>query len=165
MHLEVFDDSNTADGKVLAEICLSVASRLPEIFKTMKKKPRKPVGKQTKIYIVLTDDKTIRKLNKKYRGKNTPTDVLTFNNDFYRFDKSDMFSEIYISIETAMRQAAEHGITIADELILLTVHGLIHSAGFDHEHSRKQHEIFCAHEKNIMRLLGYTNLVGLASQE
>lgn len=164
MHLEVFDDTDSSHSKALAEICLSLASRLPEIFKTMKKKPRKSPGKQAKIHIILTDDQTIRKLNKSYRGKNTPTDVLTFNNDFYPLDKSDMFSEIYISIETAMRQATEREIAITDEIIMLAVHGLIHSAGFDHEHSQEQHEIFSSHENKIMRLLGYANLPGLASQ-
>lgn len=164
MYLEIFDDIDTGDSKALTEICLSLTPRLPEIFKTMKRKPRQRAGKYAKIHIILTDDKTIRKFNKTYRKKNTATDVLTFNNECYPHDKTNIFSEIYISTETAKRQAIEYGITVADELILLAVHGLIHSAGFDHESSPEQHEIFSFYEKKIMRLLGYKDIPGLISR-
>lgn len=92
--------------------------------------------------VVFTDDATIQKLNKTYRKKNKPTDVLSFNYG----DDSEMAGEIYISVPTAHRQAKELGHSFGSELNKLFVHGILHLHGYDHETDQDykiMHEIEC----------------------
>jgi len=78
--------------------------------------------------VVFVNDKYIRALNKAYRGKDTPTDVLSFD-----YGPDDLIGEVYVSVETAERQAKEHKHSLGDELIRLIVHGILHIHGYDHE--------------------------------
>ena len=85
--------------------------------------------------VIFINDDNIQDLNKIYRQKNQPTDVLSFNylaEDDPRIDKSDLIGEIYISIETAKRQAEEYKHSLQEEINKLFVHGLLHIYGYDH---------------------------------
>ncbi|MCM8825277.1 MAG: rRNA maturation RNase YbeY [Candidatus Omnitrophica bacterium] len=75
------------------------------------------------INIVLTHDKEITRLNKKFLGKNYPTDVLTF--------KIGKTVEIIVSVETAKRQAADQHHSIEDEILYLIIHGMLHASGYN----------------------------------
>ncbi|NKB71005.1 MAG: rRNA maturation RNase YbeY [Candidatus Latescibacteria bacterium] len=81
------------------------------------------------IEIVCTDDAQIRRLNQTYRGKDRATDVLSFNLS----DDYHACGEIYISLETARRQADSLAVPFDQELGRLLVHGLLHLAGYDHQ--------------------------------
>ena len=83
------------------------------------------------VAVLLTTDAAIRKLNRKFRGKNKATDVLSFPADtlYQKQEKGDLA----ISVETAREQAREHGHSLASELKILMLHGLLHLAGYDHE--------------------------------
>src|SRR5436305_2942292 len=74
---------------------------------------------------LITDDRELRRLNRQFRGANYATDVLSFS--------SDTGGELAISLDRAAAQAAEHGHSIADELRILILHGVLHLAGMDHE--------------------------------
>ena len=81
--------------------------------------------------VLLTDDRTLRRLNREFRGKNKATDVLSFPapaelNATYAGD-------LAISVETAERQAREYGHGLRDEVRILLLHGVLHLAGMDHE--------------------------------
>ena len=78
--------------------------------------------------VVFVNDKYIRALNKAYRGKDMPTDVLSF-----AYGADDLIGEVYVSVETAERQAEERRHPLSDELIRLIVHGILHIHGYDHE--------------------------------
>ncbi|MFH0838513.1 MAG: rRNA maturation RNase YbeY [Patescibacteria group bacterium] len=78
--------------------------------------------------VVFVNDKYIRALNKAYRGKDEPTDVLSFS-----YGPDDLLGEVYVSVETAGRQAKDQKHTLADELVRLIVHGILHIHGYDHE--------------------------------
>ena len=87
--------------------------------------------------ITLTDDENIHALNKKYRGIDRPTDVLSFA--FRESDEpeiiggeNEMLGDIIISIERAKIQAADFGHSLLREIIFLEVHGLLHLLGYDH---------------------------------
>lgn len=80
------------------------------------------------ISVVLCDDPFIRDLNRDYRGKDKPTDVLSFAQD----DPS-ILGDIVISLPTAARQAQAAGWPLESEIALLGVHGLLHLLGFDDE--------------------------------
>ena len=70
--------------------------------------------------------------NKAYRKKDKPTDVLSFNYDT-GIEGGGLIGEVYISVDTAKRQAKEYKQTISAELSKLFVHGFLHIHGYDHE--------------------------------
>ncbi len=78
---------------------------------------------------LITNDAELRRLNKKFRGKNSTTDVLSFpsggNNGFA--------GDLAVSADRAKAQAGEHGHSIDEELRILMLHGALHLAGLDHE--------------------------------
>ena len=90
--------------------------------------------------ILLTDDEKIRKLNKQYRNKNIPTDVLSFSQSEGEENGlgHNLLGDIVISITTAMRQSSEHNLSIDEEIVLLLIHGILHLLGFDHERSDEE---------------------------
>ena len=85
--------------------------------------------------IVLVSDGAIKKLNHQFRGKNYATDVLSFPERAEKFENENERSlgEIVISVEHAAAQAKENGLTLANEIQQLILHGLLHLAGYDHE--------------------------------
>ena len=89
--------------------------------------------KQSSVCISLVNDTCIKKLNKMYRGKNKPTDVLSFNSPKEILALNDFLGDVVISVQTAERNAKEDGITTKEEIARLTIHGLLHLLGYDHE--------------------------------
>jgi probable rRNA maturation factor len=83
------------------------------------------------VTVLLTTDAAIAKLNRQFRGKNKATDVLSF--PAAGVGAEGMAGDLAISVTTAMRQAAEQGHSLAVEIKVLVVHGLLHLAGYDHE--------------------------------
>jgi rRNA maturation RNase YbeY len=65
-------------------------------------------------------------LNKQYLQHDYATDVITFP-----LDEQPLYGEIYVSLETARRQANEYGVTVVNELCRLAVHGALHLLGYD----------------------------------
>ncbi|HOG58417.1 MAG TPA: rRNA maturation RNase YbeY [Anaerolineaceae bacterium] len=88
---------------------------------------------QTSAALKISDDASIRKLNKAYRGLDEATDVLSFENDFIDLETGARFiGDIVISIEKAQAQAAERGFSLQEELEMLLVHAVLHLNGYDH---------------------------------
>jgi probable rRNA maturation factor len=85
------------------------------------------------IGVLVGDDATIRMLNRHFRGKDEPTDVLSFPAGFEQPEGLHYLGDIAISLETASRQAAEAGISLERELGTLLLHALLHLCGHDHE--------------------------------
>ena len=81
------------------------------------------------VSLVLTGDRSLRALNARYRGKDKPTDVLSFPADGGEAGLGD----IVISVETAERNARSLGRTLPRELDVLALHGFLHVLGYDHE--------------------------------
>ncbi|MGO4211278.1 rRNA maturation RNase YbeY [Terriglobus sp. 2YAB30_2] len=80
--------------------------------------------------VLLTDDKTVKRLNRDFRGKNKATDVLSFPaGDF----AEGIVGDLAVSLDTASKQAKRFGLTLEDEIKTLLLHGLLHLAGYDHE--------------------------------
>ena len=113
-----------------------------KIFETEIIRAAELVGKlygaeNSELSVTLTDDKNIHELNKKYRGVDSPTDVLSF-----AFRESaepeildseiEILGDIIISLERAKIQAENFGHSYLREVIFLTVHGLLHLLGYDH---------------------------------
>jgi probable rRNA maturation factor len=91
------------------------------------------------VTVLLTTDATIRRLNRRFRGKNQATDVLSFpaletaSQPVGKSASQRILGDLAISVETAREQAVEQGHALAVEIKVLMLHGLLHLAGFDHE--------------------------------
>lgn len=88
--------------------------------------------------LMFVDDKKIQEINAQYRNIDLPTDVITFALFFDCEDKIVTggvihLGEIIISIETAQKQADEHGVELEREVLTLIAHGILHLLGFDHQ--------------------------------
>jgi probable rRNA maturation factor len=94
--------------------------------------------------IYITDDAEIRGLNRRFHASDRPTDVLSFP-----AEGDDYLGDMVISYERARAQARAAGWRIADELDLLTVHGLLHLLGYDDLTPRARHEMW-ARQREIL---------------
>ncbi len=89
---------------------------------------RRAVGLQGEVNVLVTGDAEVRRLNRQFRRKDKPTDVLSFP----AIDRT-FAGDIAISAATASRNARRLGHSTAQELKVLLLHGLLHLAGYDHE--------------------------------
>ena len=119
---------------------------------------------QLEINIVFTDDLGITELNEKFRNKNKPTDILTFPFELpkNKMDQPDI-AELYISLDTAQKNATLHQNSLLDEISLLFIHGLLHAFHFDHEKNKKEKSIMEKHEKNLLTQANMENIIPLTS--
>ena len=80
------------------------------------------------VVISLSDDASVRALNKQYRGKDRPTNVLSFP------DGEEMrLGDMILAYETVAREAEAQGKKLKDHVTHLTMHGVLHLLGYDHE--------------------------------
>lgn len=87
----------------------------------------------SEVGVLVCDDAMIRSLNRRYRAKDRPTDVLSFPDGSLQPDGIRYLGDVAISIDTATRNARAAGITAERELKALLLHAVLHLAGFDHE--------------------------------
>ncbi len=86
------------------------------------------------VSFLLTDDARIHALNKAYRKKDRPTDVLAFAMQEGEFSElsGGVLGDVIVSVPTARRQAKERRVTLLEEVTMLLAHGLLHLLGWDH---------------------------------
>lgn len=92
---------------------------------------RAAVRLRGEISVLLTTDGAIRALNRDFRRKNKPTDVLSFPAEGGL--PEEIAGDLAVSVDTARRQAAAFGHPLGKEIKILILHGLLHLAGYDHE--------------------------------
>jgi probable rRNA maturation factor len=104
--------------------------------------------------IVLTDDAEIHALNRDYRGRDRPTDVLSFaqREGEGPVDES-LLGDVILSVPTAERQARERGQSVESELLELLAHGLLHLLGYDHEISEEEERRHLGRQRELLALL------------
>ncbi len=90
---------------------------------------------ETELAVVLTDDAAIRKLNRRWRGRDKPTNVLSFPAQASVPPGSGPrpLGDVVIAYETMAREAQEQGLPLTHHLAHLAVHGFLHLLGYDHE--------------------------------
>jgi probable rRNA maturation factor len=97
---------------------------------------------KAEVSVLLTDDAAIQAMNLHYRGYDKPTDVLSFAQRDQVADAPPppdfpgtpaLLGDVIISVDTAVRQAEMHGVSLDQELALLTVHGILHLLGYEDE--------------------------------
>ncbi|MEX1064237.1 MAG: rRNA maturation RNase YbeY [Candidatus Paceibacterota bacterium] len=109
-------------------------------------------SKKVEVSVNLVGDSKITSLNKKYRDKNMPTDVLSFplNDEIgVKSRVGDIMSlgDIFISLPTAKKYAKEEGVSLDSKLKFLTVHGFLHLLGYDHGNSKDKAIMFKLQDK------------------
>lgn len=133
-----------------------------EILTNMKKVVEKTVagdydGRSFEVSITIVTNDEIRVLNAEYRGKDAPTDVLSFPMD--EFDDSEHvepLGDIVISIERAEEQAKEYGHSLMRELCFLTAHSTLHLLGYDHENDDGERLVMEQKQEEILNSLNIT---------
>ncbi|HKA32073.1 MAG TPA: rRNA maturation RNase YbeY [Candidatus Binatia bacterium] len=105
---------------------------------------------ESELSLALVGNDAIAKLNKKYRRKPKPTDVLSFPAETAA-NGTALLGDVVISIDKAREQAQAGGWTLADEIDRLLIHGIVHLLGYDHERSPKDARVMRALEKKIAR--------------
>ena len=93
-------------------------------------KAQRAIGLRGEVAIFITGDAELRRMNRQYRHKDEPTDVLTFE---LWSERANRAGDMAISAEMAAANAAELGHSAETELKILILHGLLHLAGYDHE--------------------------------
>lgn len=120
---------------------------------------------ESAVTVRLISDSAMARLNRKFRGKSGPTDVLSFpanavrvrrltnrgNRNANRTRSAKYVGDIAVSPETARRNARRYSRSLPAELRILVLHGLIHLAGFDHETDEGEMERL---ERRLRRRLG-----------
>lgn len=97
--------------------------------------------------IVLADDGMVRRLNARHRGRNKPTNVLTYELPA---------PEIVLALGTVRREAAAAGRSVAHHLAHLVVHGSLHLQGFDHDRADEARDMEMT-ESRILHTIGVPN--------
>ncbi len=108
------------------------------------------------ISVTFTDDEGIHAINSEQRNIDSTTDVLSFPIGEENYDTGCLFlGDMVISLERCAKQGEEYGGGFYHELQYLTVHSVLHLLGYDHLDEGVQKAEMRAHEKEIMKRLGY----------
>jgi len=107
----------------------------PEILRRIRAMIRLLQIEKAEVSFVLTDDERIHELNKVYRGKDKPTDVLAFAMHEGEFGAlaGHVLGDVIVSVATARKQALSRRAALLDEVTMLLAHGLLHLLGWDHD--------------------------------
>ncbi|MBA2878928.1 rRNA maturation RNase YbeY [Anoxybacillus ayderensis] len=125
------------------------------------KEERVPDGAEVSITFV--DNEKIREINRDYRGKDQPTDVISFaleemgeeEIEIVGVDAPPVLGDIIISVSKAREQAEQYGHSFMRELGFLAVHGFLHLLGYDHETEEEEKEMFTKQEQ-LLQQFGLT---------
>jgi probable rRNA maturation factor len=128
LNLEYYNDTKTAiSGLIFEELLDAVNNNAEKIFpKSLDNR------KNYSVTLTLVNNKLIQKINKKYRGVDAPTDVVSLSYLNQDFPGQDVIGEIFISIEKAQKQADEIGHDLLTEIKFLFIHGVLHCIGYEH---------------------------------
>ena len=111
--------------------------------------------KKAAVTILLTTDAAVKELNRDYRGKNKPTNVLSFENGAEE-NGIQQLGDIVLAYETIAREAEEQGKKLKDHLTHLVIHGILHLLGYDHL-VPKDADIMETYEIRILARMGIAN--------
>jgi metalloprotein, YbeY/UPF0054 family len=123
---------------------------------------------QKGISILITNDAEIQKLNKQFRKKDYPTDILSWTYDVREGElagpglnepqEENIAGELAISVERVKEQASENGWDFETEFVRLIAHGCAHLAGWDHEENEKQERGMLELEIKLLKDVGLNNI-------
>lgn len=140
MHIDFHDNTNSvpADFIDLLQRLLEFAGK------------REGISGETEMSVNFVDNREIQELNRNYRQKDSPTDVISFamqetgegEVNILGLDMPVILGDIVISVDRAKEQAEEYGHSIEREFAFLTIHGFLHLLGYDHLTEEDEKEMF-----------------------
>jgi len=103
--------------------------------------------------ILFVDDQRIQQLNRDYRRKDRPTNVLSFSMREGEFAQvsPELLGDVVISVDTTAIEAEKAGISLGAHMTWLLIHGILHLFGFDHEQSEQAADEMETRTKQLMR--------------
>lgn len=111
--------------------------------------------RQSALSISFVDDDEIREINRAHRGKDKPTDVLSFplleEGDAHLGER--LLGDVVISVDSARRQAADYDASLEAEINRLLIHGVLHVMGHDHEEAAEREDMR-AEERRLAQVIG-----------
>lgn len=132
---------------------------LPLVSKVLKRAMKMEQLKNTSFNLIIVDDDYIHTLNKNYRNIDRPTDVITFaleDDASCVLPKGKrVLGDIYISLDTAKRQAEEYQHGLDRELCFLAVHGFYHLLGYDHM-TKEEEKVMLKKQEEVLEQYGIT---------
>jgi rRNA maturation RNase YbeY len=141
-----------------AVVVTSVGRRAPALAGRLRRSARRLLRglrlDGAELSVVLVSDAEMRRLNRRWRRRDRPTDVLSFAQREGAGGAPDgLLGDVVISVDTARRQAGERGATLAREGDRLLVHGLLHLLGYDHERSVSEARRMQRRERTLLEWL------------
>lgn len=111
--------------------------------------------REAELSVLLTGDDPISVLNRRYLGRDGPTNVLAFPMDFIPQApfEAGMLGDVVISLDTALRESAQSGESLERTVDRLLVHGILHLMGYDHERSPAEARRMRKEEKRVLALM------------
>lgn len=106
---------------------------------------------EAELSLSLVDDREIRELNRRFLGRDRPTNVLAFpmrEGEFATLHPH-LLGDVVISVETSSRQAKQAGLTEMEMVGLLLIHGILHLLGYEHERGRKEAKEMTSREEAL----------------
>lgn len=97
------------------------------------------------ISVIFVNDRFIQNINKQYRNKDMPTDVISFalvDDSLAELEVMEELGDVFINYDAALRQAKEYQHSLRREMCFLFVHGLLHCLGYDHINKEEEKEMF-----------------------
>jgi probable rRNA maturation factor len=135
------------------------ARELPTTSAAFRRDARRAIadsGFDGAISVAVVSDETMRRVNREFHDCDEPTDVLAF--DLGAAGRDGFRAEVIVSLDTARREAAAHGVETAAELLLYVVHGVLHLRGYD-DHSLADARRMHARALSILDRLGHRNTI------
>ncbi|MDO8592301.1 MAG: rRNA maturation RNase YbeY [bacterium] len=127
------------NNRTKSKIDLAVVKKIASAFSRKYK-----LGDQ-ELSLAFIGDAAMKKLNRKYRGQDSRTDILSFRGE------ADFFGELIIDYAQIKRQAKQFGQTAEHELAFILVHGLLHLIGYDDKTERERKKMIKIGEEFIKR--------------
>lgn len=153
--LKVYVKNNQSEVKVPVGIRLLIRRCCQAVLTT------EGFGKDAEVSVSFVSNNEIKNLNKIYRNKDSVTDVLSFpltgsdgSAEINQETGAILLGDIVISLETAVKQAANYGHSLEREIGFLTVHSMLHLLGYDHETSQLDQRIMREKEESVLEKLG-----------
>ncbi|AKL77047.1 MULTISPECIES: rRNA maturation RNase YbeY [Bacillus] len=151
--IDIVDETNSVSADALQEVekLLQFAAE------------KEGIQDQAEVSVTIVTNEEIREINRDYRGKDTPTDVISFaleeeGEDEVEIIGADMppvLGDIIISADRTKEQAEEYGHSFMRELGFLAVHGFLHLLGYDHMTKEEEEEMF-SKQKDLLDEYGLT---------
>jgi rRNA maturation RNase YbeY len=110
---------------------------------------------ESELSVLLVSDRVMRQLNRDWRGRDRPTDVLSFSqHEGPDPAPRELLGDVVIAVPTAKRQAEERGETLLAASERLLIHGVLHLLGYDHERSEAEARRMQRRERRLAGVLG-----------